>query len=93
MLHTMIYGGKALTASVWVAGIWAWTSGENIFFAQLMRILLLLTVGGHVLIALIFIIWGRKLNLVTPANIVQVLLFGMFHVADVWLRRADETNK
>lgn len=89
MLQTMIYGGKALTASVWVAGIWAWTSGENNFFAQLMRILLLLTVGGHVLIALIFILWGRKLNLATPANIVQVLLFGMFHVADVWLKRAE----
>lgn len=85
----MIYGGKALTASVWVAGIWAWTSGDASFFAQLMRILLPLTVGGHFFITVIFIIWGRKLNLATPTNIVQVLFFGMFHVADVWLKRAE----
>lgn len=89
MLQLMILGGKALTACVWAAGIWAWASGDDSFFGQLMRILLLLTILGHLLMAIGFYLWGRKLGAATLANTIQVVLFGMFQVADVWLKRAD----
>ncbi len=39
--------------------------------------------------AVMFFLWGRKLGLATVANIIQIIFFGMFHVADVWLKRAE----
>lgn len=93
MLQLVIIGGKVLTALVWVAGIWAWATGSDAFFAQMMRLVLPLTVGGHVFLAMLFYLWGRKLQLATVSNLLQILLFGMFHVADVWLKRVKETSK
>lgn len=94
MLHTLIYGGKALTALVWILGIWAWAGAGQLgtdpsFFTQLMRMLLVVTAGGHLFIALGFYFWARPLQLATWANMLQVLVFGMFQVAAVWLKRAE----
>lgn len=93
MLQTMIYGGKAFTALVWFLGIWAWANFTGIgndpsFFTQLMRMLSIVTAVGHLFVMLAFYFWARKIQLATFGNMLQVMIFGMFHVADIWLKRA-----
>lgn len=94
----MIYSGKAFTALVWVLGIWAWSNFSGIgndpsFFTQLMRMVSLVTIGGHLFILLGFYFWARKLQLATFGNMAQVFIFGMFHVADIWLKRAENEEQ
>ena len=94
MLQAMIFGGKAFTALVWLLGIWAWSSFTGIgndpsFFNQLMRMVSVVTLGGHLLLLTGFFFWARTLGLATASNMAQVFIFGMFQVADVWLKRAE----
>lgn len=98
MLQTMIYGGKAFTAVVWLLGIWAWSSFTGIgndpsFFTQLMRMVSVVTLGGHLLLVFGFFFWARALGLATASNMAQVFIFGMFQVADVWLKRAESEEQ
>ncbi len=94
MLQVMIYSGKAFTALVWILGIWAWTNFSGIgndpsFFTQLMRMVSIVTAIGHLFVAIAYYFWARKIQLATFGNLVQVFVFGMFHVADIWLKRAE----
>jgi uncharacterized protein YhhL (DUF1145 family) len=98
MLQAMIYVGKGFTAVVWLLGIWAWSSFTGIgndpsFFTQLMRMVSVVTLGGHLLLAFSFFFWARTLGLATASNMAQVFIFGMFHVADVWLKRAESKEQ
>ncbi len=98
MLQAMIFSGKAFTALVWVLGIWAWADFSGIgtdpsFFTQLMRMVSLVTAIGHLLVVLGFYFWARKIKLATFGNLAQVMVFGMFHVAAVWLKRAEDEEQ
>jgi hypothetical protein len=98
MLQAMIYGGKAFTALVWLLGIWAWSSFTGIgndpsFFTQLMRMVSLVTLGGHFILLVSYFFWARTIGLATTSNMAQVFIFGMFHVANVWLKRAESEEQ